>query len=176
VEKYDPRTALYNPERDAMQAQIAAKLDEERKRRNLSNRDFVALIKSFANEREFSYRTHFLTMRQKQNLTLGTVALFAQALEISVAELLLPAAALDPWMKRLDVQQIKDNIARALDIHRKRKNMMKKDVAELIGISLPTYYNIEQAQQNLTLAVIGLISSRLGMPIAALLVGSNPKD
>ena len=60
VEKYDPRTALDNPERDAMQAQIAAKLDEERKRRNLSNRDFVALIKSFANEREFSYRTHYL--------------------------------------------------------------------------------------------------------------------
>jgi hypothetical protein len=90
VEKYDPRNVLDNPERDVMQAQIAVKLEEVRHRRNLSNRDFVALIKSFASEKEFSYRTYYLTMRQEQNLTLGTVALFARALEIRAAELLLP--------------------------------------------------------------------------------------
>jgi transcriptional regulator with XRE-family HTH domain len=175
VEKYDPRTALENPERDAMQAQIAAKLDEERTRRNLSNRDFVALIKSFASEKEFSYRTYYLTMRQGQNLTLATVALFARALEISIAELLLPAAHLESWMKRLDLQQIKHNIARAVDGYRKRKNLMKKDVADLIGISVVTYYMIEQAQQNLTLAIIGMIGKGLGVPTAALILGRVPK-
>jgi transcriptional regulator with XRE-family HTH domain len=175
VEKYDPRTALENPERDAMQAQIAAKLEEERNRRKLTNRDLVALIKRFASEKEFSYRTYFLTMRQQQNLTLGTVALFARALELSVAELLLPAARLEPWMKRLDLQQIKENIARSVDGYRKRKNLLKKDVADIIGISVVTYYKIEQAQQNLTLAIIGLIASRLGMPPAALLLGRVPK-
>ncbi|RWG47940.1 MAG: XRE family transcriptional regulator [Mesorhizobium sp.] len=166
---------MENPERDAMQAQIAEKLEEERQRRKLTNRDFVALIKRFASEKEFSYRTYFLTMRQEQNLTLATVALFARALEISVAELLLPAARLEPWMKRLDLQQIKDNIARSVDGYRKRKNLMKKDVADLIGISVVTYYKIEQAQQNLTLAIIGLIASRLGIPTAALLLGRVPK-
>jgi DNA-binding XRE family transcriptional regulator len=176
VEKYDPRTALENPERDAMQAQIAAKLEEERNRRKLTNRDFVALIKRFASEKEFSYRTYYLTMRQGQNLTLETVALFARALEISVAELLLPADVLEPWMKRLDLQQIKDNIARAVDGYRKRKNLMKKEVAaDVIGISLFSYYKIERAQQNLTLAIIGLIANRLGMPPAALLLGHLPK-
>ena len=51
-----------------MQARIAAKLEEERNRRKLTNRDFVALIKRFASEKEFSYRTYYLTMRQEQNL------------------------------------------------------------------------------------------------------------
>ena len=175
MEKYDPRTALENPERDVMQAQIAAKLEEERNRRKLTNRDFVALIKRFASEKEFSYRTYYLTMRQGQNLTLETVALFARALEISMAELLLPEDLLEPWMKRLDLQQIKDNIARAVDGYRKRKNLMKKDVADLIGISVVTYYKIEQAQQNLTLAIIGLIANRLGMQPAALLLARLPK-
>ena len=175
MEKYDPRNVLDNPERNAMQAQIAAKLEEERQRRNLSNRDFVALIKSFASEKEFSYRTYYLTKRQEQNLTLGTVALFARTLEISVAELLLPAAALEPSMKRLDVQQIKDNIARAVNAFRSRKDMMKKDVADLIGISVVTYYKIEQGQQNLTLAIIGIIGKGLGVPTAALLLGRVPK-
>jgi transcriptional regulator with XRE-family HTH domain len=175
VEKYDPRNVLDNPERDAMQAQIAAKLEEERQRRNLSNRDFVALIKSLASEKEFSYRTYYLTMRQEQNLTLATVALFARALEISVAELLLPPAVLEPSMKRLDVQQIKDNIARALNAFRSRKDMLKKEVADLIGISVVTYYKIEQGQQNLTLAIIGMIAKGLGVPTAALLLGRVPK-
>lgn len=158
-----------------MQAQIAAKLEEERQRRNLPNRDFVALIKSFASEKEFSYRTYYLTMRQEQNLTLATVALFARALEISVAELLLPPAVVEPSMKRLEVQQIKDNIARAMNGFRKHKNLMKKEVADLIGISVVTYYKIEQGEQNLTLAIVGMIAKGLGVPTAALLLGRVPK-
>ena len=79
-------------------------------------------------------------------------------------------------MKRLDLQQIKDNIACAVDGYRKRKNLMKKEVAaDVIGISLFSYYKIERAQQNLTLAIIGLIANRLGMPPAALLLGRVPK-
>jgi hypothetical protein len=48
-------------------------------------------------------------------------------------------------------------------------------VADLIGISVVTCYNIEQAQQNLTLAIIGMIANRLGMSTAALLLGRVPK-
>ena len=78
-------------------------------------------------------------------------------------------------MKRLDVQQIKDNIARALNAFRSRKDMLKKQVADLIGISVVTYYKIEQGQQNLTLAIIGMIAKGLGVPTAALLLGRVPK-
>ena len=78
-------------------------------------------------------------------------------------------------MKRLDVQQIKDNIARALNAFRSRKDMLKKEVADQIGISVVTYYKIEQGQQNLTLAIIGMIAKGLGAPTAALLLGRVPK-
>ncbi|RWK44700.1 MAG: XRE family transcriptional regulator, partial [Mesorhizobium sp.] len=54
-------------------------------------------------------------------------------------------------------------------------DILKKEVADLIGISVVTYYKIEQGQQNLTLAIIGMIAKGLGVPTAALLLGRVPK-
>ncbi|TKB25716.1 MAG: transcriptional regulator, partial [Mesorhizobium sp.] len=95
-----------NPLRD----NIAWFLEAERQKRELPHQHMAGLFKTSPGQ-GLAYRTYIRTMRKRNNVTLRTVEQMAQALEVSIATILVGGAELEPWAHKLTEKSIRARLA-----------------------------------------------------------------
>ncbi|WP_292227120.1 helix-turn-helix transcriptional regulator [Mesorhizobium sp.] len=116
-----------------------------------------------------AYRTYIRTMRKRNNVTLRTVEQMAQALAVSIATLLVGGAAVEPWAHKLTETSIRARLAAIIDSERKRRNLVRHQMAELLGVSEITFTKLERANGNISVDTIAAVGEALGRDPATFL-------
>ncbi|WP_287181352.1 helix-turn-helix transcriptional regulator [Mesorhizobium sp.] len=116
-----------------------------------------------------AYRTYIRTMRKRNNVTLRTVEQMAQALNVSIATLLVGGAAVEPWAHKLTETSIRARLAAIIDSERKRRNLVRHQMAELLGVSEITFTKLERANGNISVDTIAAVGEALGRDPATFL-------
>lgn len=153
-----------NPLRD----NIAWFLEAERRKRKLRHQHMAELFKTSPGQ-GLAYRTYIRTMRKRNNVTLRTVEQMAQALEVSIATLLVGGAAVEPWAHELTEKSIRARLAAIIDSERKRRNLVRYQMAELLGVSEITFTKLERASGNISVDTIAAVGEALGRDPATFL-------
>lgn len=153
-----------NPLRD----NIAWFLETERRRRKLRHQHMAELFKTSPGQ-GLAYRTYIRTMRKRNNVTLRTVEQMAQALEVSIATLLVGDAAVEPWAHKLTEKSIRARLAAIINSERKRRNLVRYQMAELLGVSEITFTKLERASGNISVDTIAAVGEALGRDPATFL-------
>ncbi|MBB6414178.1 helix-turn-helix domain-containing protein [Mesorhizobium sangaii] len=163
--KRDDAGAVNNP----LRANIALTLERERAKRGLSHMHMAELFRTAEGEK-LAYRTYIQTVRQKNNVTLTTLQIMANGLHVAVAELLsggkkkLPERA-----HQLDETAIRRRLAHIIDMERQRRNMLRYEMAELIGVAEATFMKLERASGNISVDTIAAIAKALKLDPATFL-------
>ncbi|WP_292721400.1 helix-turn-helix transcriptional regulator [Mesorhizobium sp.] len=116
-----------------------------------------------------AYRTYIRTMRKRNNVTMRTVEQMAQALQVSIATLLVGGAAVEPWAHKLTETSIRARLAAIIDSERKRRNLVRHQMAELLGVSEITFTKLERANGNISVDTIAAVGEALGRDPATFL-------
>lgn len=139
---------------------IALTLERERAKRGLSHMHMAELFRTAEGEK-LAYRTYIQTVRQKNNVTLTTLQIMANGLHVSVAELLSGGKKLPEWAHQLDETAIRKRLAHIIDMERQRRNMLRYEMAELIGVAEATFMKLERASGNISVDTIAAIAKAL---------------
>ncbi|MEI9425379.1 helix-turn-helix domain-containing protein [Mesorhizobium sp. Cs1299R1N1] len=153
-----------NPLRD----NIAAFLDAERRKRKLRHQDMAELFKT-APGQGLAYRTYIRTTRKRNNVTLRTLEHMAQALQVSIATLLGGGAEVEPWAHKLTEKSIRTRLAAIINSERERRNLVRYQMAELLGVSDITFTKLERAAGNVSVDTIAAVGEALGRDPATFL-------
>jgi len=162
--KRDVNGVVDNP----LRANIAAALERERARRSLSHMHMVELFRSLEDQK-LAYRTYIQTVRQKNNVTLMTLQIMATGLDMSIAELLVGGSKLPESAYRLDEVSIRKRLAQIIDAERRRRNLLRYEMAELIGVAEATFMKLERANGNVSVDTIAAIAKALKLDPATFL-------
>lgn len=162
--KRDDGGVVNNP----LRANIALTLERERARRGLSHMHMAELFRTAEGEK-LAYRTYIQTVRQKNNVTLTTLQIMANGLHVSVAELLYGGKKLPEWARQLDETAIRKRLAHIIDMERQRRNMLRYEMAELIGVAEATFMKLERASGNISVDTIAAIAKALKLDPATFL-------
>ena len=103
--KRDDGGVVNNP----LRANIALTLERERARRGLSHMHMAELFRTAEGEK-LAYRTYIQTVRQKNNVTLTTLQIMANGLQVSFAGLLAGGKKVPEWAHRLDDYAIRKRL------------------------------------------------------------------
>ncbi|TIV50083.1 MAG: helix-turn-helix transcriptional regulator [Mesorhizobium sp.] len=153
-----------NPLRD----NIAWFLEAERQKRELPHQHMAELFKTSSGQ-GLAYRTYIRTMRKRNNVTLRTVEQMAQALEVSIATLLVGGAKLKPWAHKLTEKSIRARLADIIISERERRKLLRYQMAELLGVSEITFTKLERAAGNISVDTIAAVGDALGRDPATFL-------
>lgn len=153
-----------NPLRD----NIAWFLEAERQKRELPHQHMAELFKTSPGQ-GLAYRTYIRTMRKRNNVTLRTVEQMAQALEVSIATILVGGAELEPWAHKLTEKSIRARLADIINSERERRNLLRYQMAELLGVSEITFTKLERAAGNISVDTIAAVGDALGRDPATFL-------
>jgi transcriptional regulator with XRE-family HTH domain len=168
--KRDDGGVVNNP----LRANIALTLERERARRGLSHMHMAELFRTPEGEK-LAYRTYIQTVRQKNNVTLTTLQIMANGLEVSFAGLLAGGKKVPEWAHRLDDNAIRKRLAHIIDFERQRRNLHRYEMAELIGVAEATYMKLERASGNISVDTIAAIAKALKLdPATFLFSEKNP--
>ncbi|MER8536419.1 helix-turn-helix domain-containing protein [Mesorhizobium sp. M1005] len=151
-----------------LRVNIATTLERERARRGLSHMHMAELFRTVEGER-LAYRTYIQTVRQKNNVTLTTLQIMASGLHVSVADLLAGGKKLPEWAHQLDENAIRKRLAHIIDIERKRRTLLRYEMAELIGVAEATFMKLERASGNISVDTIAAIAKALKLDPATFL-------
>ncbi|MER8671359.1 helix-turn-helix domain-containing protein [Mesorhizobium sp. M1156] len=151
-----------------LRANIALALERERARRGLSHMHMAELFRTAEGEK-LAYRTYIQTVRQKNNVTLTTLQIMASGLHVSVADLLAGGKKLTQWAHQLDENAIRKRLAHIIDIERKRRTLLRYEMAELIGVAEATFMKLERASGNISVDTIAAIAKALKLDPATFL-------
>ncbi|WP_292502330.1 helix-turn-helix transcriptional regulator [Mesorhizobium sp.] len=155
---------MNNPLRD----NIAAVLDTERRKRKLRHQQMAELFKISPGQ-GLAYRTYIRTTKKRNNVTLRTLEQMAQALQLSIATLLVGGAEVEPWAHRLSEKSIRARLAGIINSERERRNLVRYQMAELLGVSEITFTKLERADGNVSVDTIAAIGEALGRDPATFL-------
>ena len=97
--KTDEHGIVLNP----LRAAVAARLEKERAKRDVTHKDLVELLRRGTPDGKFSYGTYIKTLRQENNVTLRTLAHMAATLDISIADFLYGEASAPQWTRKMDM-------------------------------------------------------------------------
>ncbi|RRH99691.1 XRE family transcriptional regulator [Mesorhizobium tamadayense] len=153
-----------NPLRD----NIAWFLEAEREKRELLHQHMAELFKTSPGQ-GLAYRTYIRTMRKQNNVTLRTVEQMARALEVSIATILVGGAKLQPWAHELTEKSIRARLADIINSERERRNLLRYQMAELLGVSEITFTKLERAAGNISVDTIAAVGDALGRDPATFL-------
>ncbi|MER8732149.1 helix-turn-helix transcriptional regulator [Mesorhizobium sp. M1227] len=168
--KRDDGGVVNNP----LRANIALTLERERARRGLSHMHMAELFRT-ADGEKLAYRTYIQTVRQKNNVTLTTLQIMANGLQVSFAGLLAGSKKVPDWAHRLDDNAIRKRLAHIIDFERQRRNLHRYEMAELIGVAEATYMKLERASGNISVDTIAAIAKALKLdPATFLFSEKNP--
>lgn len=162
--KRDDQGVVDNP----LRANIAMALERERARRALPHIHMAELFRTVEGQ-GLAYRTYIQTMRQKNNITLTTLQFMANVMQVSIAELLAGGKKLPEWAHRLDETSIRERLAHVINTERKRRNMLRYEMAELIGVAEATFMKLERANGNVSVDTIAAIAKALKLDPATFL-------
>ncbi|MER9566119.1 MULTISPECIES: helix-turn-helix transcriptional regulator [unclassified Mesorhizobium] len=154
--KRDDAGAVDNP----LRVNIATVLERQRAKRGLSHMHMAELFRTPEGE-GLAYRTYIQTVRQKNNVTLTTLQIMANGLQVSVAELLSGGKKVPEWAHQLDETAIRKRLARIIDMERQRRNMLRYEMAKLIGVAEATFMKLERASGNISVDTIAAIAKAL---------------
>ncbi|MGX5806237.1 helix-turn-helix domain-containing protein [Bradyrhizobium sp. Arg314] len=146
-----------NPLRD----NIAAFLESERRKRKLRHQQMAELFRTSPGQ-GLAYRTYIRTTRKRNNATLQTVEHMAQALQVSIATLLVGGAKVEPWAHKLTEKSIRTRLAAIINNERERRNLLRYQMAELMGVSKITFTKLERATGNVSIDTIAAVGKALG--------------
>ncbi|MER8823224.1 helix-turn-helix domain-containing protein [Mesorhizobium sp. M0991] len=162
--KRDDAGVVNNP----LRANIALTLERERAKRGLSHMHMAELFRT-ADGEKLAYRTYIQTVRQKNNVTLTTLQIMAEGLQVSFAELLAGGKKVPEWAHRLDDNAIRKRLARIIDFERQRRTLHRYEMAELIGVAEATFTKLERASGNISVDTIAAIAKALKLNPATFL-------
>ena len=157
-----------------LRANIAAFLERERGRRKLFHQDMAALLRSSPGQ-GLSYRTYIETTRQNNNVTLRTLEFMARALDVSIAAMLAGDAKIDTWARSLGADDICRRIADVINQERAHRDLLRKEMAALLGVSQMTYMKLERGNGNISVDTIAGVAGALGREPATFLFRSAGK-
>jgi transcriptional regulator with XRE-family HTH domain len=143
-----------------LRANVAAFLESERARRNLFHQDMAALFRS-SRGLGLSYRTYIETSRQNNNVTLRTLEFMARALDVSIAAMLAGDAKIEDWAHALGDDDIRRRLAGVINNERLDRRLLRKEMAELLGVAQMTYTKLERGQGNISVDTIAGIAGAL---------------
>ncbi len=155
-----------------LRANIAMFLEDQRAQRNLFHQDMAALFRS-THGQGLSYRTYIETSRQNNNITLRTLEFMAGALGVSIADMLIGDARVDNWAHKLDADDIRARLAAIINKERAERELLRKEMAALLGVSQMTYTKLERGQDNISIDTIAFVAIALGRDPATFLFVSN---
>lgn len=158
-----------------LRANIAAFLENERGRRKLFHQDMAALLRSSPGQ-GLSYRTYIETTRQNNNVTLRTLEFMARALGVSIAAMLAGDAKIDTWARSLGADDICRRIADVINQERAHRDLLRKEMAALLGVSQMTYMKLERGTGNISVDTIAGVAGALGREPATFLFRSARKQ
>ncbi|RWX59468.1 XRE family transcriptional regulator [Mesorhizobium sp. M4B.F.Ca.ET.089.01.1.1] len=153
-----------NPLRD----NIGSFLEIERRRRKLRHQQMAELFKTSPGQ-GLAYRTYIRTTRKRNNVTLRTVEHMAQALQVSIATLLVGGAEVEPWAHNLTEKSIRGRLAGIINSERERRNLLRYQMAELLGVSEITLNKLADADGNVSVDTIAAIGEALSRDPATFL-------
>lgn len=162
--KRDDGGVVNNP----LRANIALTLERERARRGLSHMHMAELFRTPEGEK-MAYRTYIQTVRQKNNVTLTTLQVMANGLQLSVAGLLIGGKKVPEWAHRLDDNAIRKRLAYIIDFERQRRTLHRYEMATLIGVAEATFTKLERASGNVSVDTIAAIAKALKLDPATFL-------
>lgn len=143
-----------------LRSNVAAFLESERKRRKLFHQDMAALLRSSQGQ-GLSYRTYIQTCRQNNNVTLRTLEFMARALGVSIAAMLAGDAKIAEWAHDLGHDDIRRRLADVINNERLDRRLLRKEMAELLGVAQMTYIKLERGQGNISVDTIAGIAGAL---------------
>jgi len=143
-----------------LRSNVAAFLESERKRRKLFHQDMAALLRSSQGQ-GLSYRTYIQTCRQNNNVTLRTLEFMARALGVSIAAMLAGDAKIENWAHALGDDDIRRRLADVINNERLERGLLRKEMAELLGVAQMTYIKLERGQGNISVDTIAGIAGAL---------------
>lgn len=162
--KRDDGGVVNNP----LRANIALTLERERARRGISHMHMAELFRTAEGEK-LAYRTYIQTVRQKNNVTLTTLQVMANGLQLSFAGLLAGGKKVPEWAHRLDDNAIRKRLAHIIDFERQRRTLHRYEMAELIGVAEATFTKLERASGNVSVDTIAAIAKALKLDPATFL-------
>lgn len=143
-----------------LRVNIAAFLESERARRNLFHQDMAALFRS-SRSQGLSYRTYIETSRQNNNVTLRTLEFMACALGVSSAAMLAGEAKIEDWAHSLGADDIRRRLADIINKERDDRDLLRKEMAALLGVAQMTYTKLERGQDNVSIDTIAGVAGAL---------------
>jgi len=162
--KRDDGGVVNNP----LRVNIALTLERERARRGLTHMHMAELFRT-ADGEKLAYRTYIQTVRQKNNVTLTTLQIMANGLQVSVAGLLAGGKKVPDWAHRLDDNAIRKRLAHIIDFERQRRTLHRYEMATLIGVAEATFTKLERASGNVSVDSIAAIAKALKLDPATFL-------
>jgi len=120
-----------------------------------------------------SYRTYIETCRQNNNVTLRTLEFMARALGVSIAAMLAGDAKIEDWARSLGTDDIRRRLADIINKERANRDLLRKEMAALLGVSQMTYTKLERAQGNISIDTIAGIAGALKRDPATFLFRST---
>ncbi|PJO48218.1 transcriptional regulator [Ochrobactrum sp. MYb29] len=163
----DEGGAVPNPLRD----NIAICLENERAKRKLNRKQFVALLREDAPEKRFSYGTYINTINKKNNITLRSLEHIAKTLDISIGDLLYGKQPAPAWVRKLNALDIRTLLAIEAEKARDARRMSKVGFANFLGLAEVTYGKISDKKANFTIDTIAAIAIGLEMKPLKFLFG-----
>ncbi|MER9236253.1 helix-turn-helix transcriptional regulator [Mesorhizobium sp. M0622] len=162
--KRDDAGAVDNP----LRVNIATVLECEKAKRGLSHMQMAELFRTPDGEK-LAYRTYIQTVRQKTNVTLTTLQIMANGLQVSFAGLLAGGKKVPEWAHQLDDNAIRKRLAHIIDFERQRRTLHRYEMAELIGVAEATFTKLERASGNISVDTIAAIAKALKLNPATFL-------
>ncbi|BAB54616.1 helix-turn-helix domain-containing protein [Mesorhizobium japonicum] len=151
-----------------LRANIATVLEAERRQRRLRHQDMAKLFHTSPGK-GLAYRTYIKTARRKNNVTLRTLDMMARSLRISIATLLTAKTDIEPWVHELGDQSIRKRLGAIINSERERRNLLRYQMAELIGVSEITFAKLERGAGNISVDTIAGIAKSLCLDPTAFL-------
>jgi transcriptional regulator with XRE-family HTH domain len=156
---------VLNPLRE----KVAKRLETERVRRKLTQKDFVCLLRQGMPDRRFSYDTYIRTARRSNNITLSSLERMACTLNITIADFLYGAETAPDWVRRLDGPDLRALLSHRLEKAREQSAGTQADFAGRLGIAEKTYRKIIRQKTNFTIDTVTVIANSVGeTPLAFL--------
>ncbi|BAV52588.1 Putative uncharacterized protein (plasmid) [Mesorhizobium loti] len=151
-----------------LRANIAKVLKAERRQRRLRHQDMAQLFHTSPGK-GLAYRTYIKTARRKNNITLRTLDMMARSLRISIATLLTAKTDIEPWVHELGDQAIRRRLGAFINGERDHRNLLRYQMAELIGVSEMTLAKLERGAGNISVDTIAGIAKSLCLDPATFL-------
>ena len=144
-----------------LRANIAECLENERAKRKLNRKEFVALLREDAPDKRFSYGTYINTIHKRNNITLRSLEHIAKTLNISIGDLLHGKQPAPVWVRKLTALDIRTLLAIEAEKARDARGMSKVGFAKFLGLAEVTYGKLSDKKANFTIDTVAAIAISL---------------